>query len=184
MIEFKQFGIVEIQELVTLPVENGDIMFEHMCPPGKFVFDDDNAPWILDPNMDQEDINSLMWYPPKVIPLFKTEKPEDVEGMVWVPKLSWFPDYVERQWEMKDEVLSFAQQVAKSRTKMASILESLSVEHQAMLFSTRIAVEDAFDRGRLDIAYTLIATQEIPEELEYAKSAIIALFPSVNTSNG
>lgn len=64
------------------------------------------------------------------------------------------------------------------RVEMAAIFDALPIEQQAALFSTRVAVEQALDRGRLDIARQLVVAATIPAELEPTRAAILALFPS------
>lgn len=63
------------------------------------------------------------------------------------------------------------------RADMAAIFDALSIEHQAALFSVRVAVEQAFDRDRPDIARQIIIAAAIPAELEPTRAAILALFP-------
>lgn len=68
-------------------------------------------------------------------------------------------------------------EIAQRRAQMASILDALPVAVQASLWPTRIAVEQALDRGRLDIARQLVQDTQVPAELEDAKNSILALFP-------
>lgn len=71
-----------------------------------------------------------------------------------------------------------ADALPQRRSEMAAIFDALPIEHQAALFSTRVAVEQALDRGRLDIARQIVVAAVIPADLEPTRSAILALFPS------
>lgn len=74
----KTYGIPETQTLVSIPLdENGDPRLDTLAP-----------------NPKPED-----WTPPVIIPLVKIPKPEDDGINVYSPKLVWFADRVERQWE-------------------------------------------------------------------------------------
>ena len=68
-------------------------------------------------------------------------------------------------------------EIAQRRDQMAAILDALPVAVQASLWPTRVAVEQALDRGRLDIARQLVQDTQVPAELEDTKSSILALFP-------
>lgn len=69
--------------------------------------------------------------------------------------------------------------IAQRRAEMAALFDTLSIEHQALLFSTRVAVEQALDRGRPDIALQIVAAAVIPTELEATREAILNLFPAL-----
>lgn len=71
-----------------------------------------------------------------------------------------------------------ADELPAKRDQMAAILDALPIETQAALWATRVAVEQALDRGRLDIARQLVADTAVPAELEATKAAILNLFPS------
>jgi hypothetical protein len=83
-------------------------------------------------------------------------------------------------WEIFDLPADEAAAVLLSqrRAQMATILDALPIETQAALWATRVAVEQALDRGRLDIARALVQATVVPPELESTKAAILALFPA------
>lgn len=69
--------------------------------------------------------------------------------------------------------------LAQRRAEMAVLFDAMPIEHQALLFSTRVAVEQALDRGRPDIALQIVAAAVIPPELEATREAILNLFPTL-----
>ena len=69
--------------------------------------------------------------------------------------------------------------LANRRLQMAAILDALPIEVQASLWTTRVAVEQALDRGRLDVARALVEATVVPPELEATKAEILGLFPEV-----
>lgn len=69
--------------------------------------------------------------------------------------------------------------LALRRAEMAALFDALPIEQQAALFSTRVAVEQALDRGRPDIALQIVAAAVIPAELEATREAILNLFPAL-----
>lgn len=72
-------------------------------------------------------------------------------------------------------------QLPSRREQMAVLLDALPIEVQAGLWTTRVAVEQALDRGRLDVARALVQTTVVPPELEATKAQILALFPVVES---
>lgn len=70
-----------------------------------------------------------------------------------------------------------ADDMATRRAQMADLLDALPIDTQAALWATRVAVEQALDRGRLDIARALVQATTVPPELEATKAAILDLFP-------
>jgi hypothetical protein len=77
-------------------------------------------------------------------------------------------------WELQP----VADDLAARRAQMAEILDALPTEVQAALWPVRVSVEQALDRGRLDIARQIVLTTPIPPELEQTKAAILDLFPA------
>jgi hypothetical protein len=77
----KTFGLPATQTLVSLP-------------------SDDNGNTITD-SLRPHDAGDD-WTPPVVVPLVKIDKPAEPSGKVAEPKLVWFEDRVERQWELVD----------------------------------------------------------------------------------
>ena len=78
------------------------------------------------------------------------------------------------EWNRQQQI----EAMPERRADMAAIFDALPIEQQAALFSTRVAVEQALDRGRLDIARQLVVAAVIPGDLEPTREAILALFPS------
>lgn len=77
-------------------------------------------------------------------------------------------------WDRQQAIAELPQR----RAEMAALFDAMPIEHQALLFSTRVAVEQALDRGRPDIALQIVAAAVIPAELESTREAILALLPS------
>ena len=75
----KTFGLLASQTLISLP-EDGD---------GNAITDS------LKPH-DAGD----QWTSPTIVPLVKIDKPTEPDGQKAEPKLVWFEDRVERQWEL------------------------------------------------------------------------------------
>lgn len=128
----------------------------------------------------QNEANEWLDVPDKqtVVPLVKLDKPAPVEGKKWEPVLNWFNDRVDRDWKQEEaDPLTPVEQLALARAKMASILDGLPLPAQSSLWNTRLATEQAFDRGRIDIARQIVASTIVPPELEATKTSILALFP-------
>lgn len=64
-----------------------------------------------------------------------------------------------------------------AREQMSAILNSMSVADKFLLFKTRIAVEEALDRGEYELARYMVEQQEVPERLLDTKQQILDLFP-------
>jgi hypothetical protein len=77
----KTFGLLATQTLVSLPFD-----------------DDGNA---ITDSLKPHDAGDD-WTPPVVVPLVKIDKPTEPSGKVAEPKLVWFEDRVERQWDLVD----------------------------------------------------------------------------------
>lgn len=67
--------------------------------------------------------------------------------------------------------------LSERRSEMAAILDGLPLEQQASLWATRVAVEEALDRGRIDLGRQMVIDAVIPPELEPTRAAILDLFP-------
>lgn len=68
-------------------------------------------------------------------------------------------------------------ELPQRRSEMAALFDALPVAQRAALFSVRVAVEQALDRGWCDVARQIVADAAIPSELEPTRAAILALFP-------
>ena len=64
-----------------------------------------------------------------------------------------------------------------ARDAMAKLMDSLPLPTQAYLWTTRVAVEDALDRWRPDIAKQIVINTKVTAELEATKQQILSLFP-------
>lgn len=78
------------------------------------------------------------------------------------------------EWNRQQQIEALPQR----RAQMAEVFDGLTIEQQTALFSVRVAVEQALDRGRIDIARQIVAAAVIPAELESTREEILALFPS------
>ncbi|GAA5141275.1 hypothetical protein GCM10023213_25120 [Prosthecobacter algae] len=77
--DYKQFGRTDTFTLVTLPVDEQGV-----------------------PDLEVLRVPLLaVWQPPQVVPLIKTPAPEVASNEVAEPKVVWFADRVERQWEVR-----------------------------------------------------------------------------------
>lgn len=76
-------------------------------------------------------------------------------------------------WDLEQALDSLPQR----RVEMVALFDSLSIEQQAALFSTRVAVEQALDRGLIDVARQIVLGAVIPAELEPVRTAILNKFP-------
>lgn len=76
------------------------------------------------------------------------------------------------------ELLPATDDLAARREQMAALLDALPIETQAALWSVRVAVEQALDRGRIDIARQIVTDTAVGPELEQTKADILALFPA------
>lgn len=76
-------------------------------------------------------------------------------------------------WDLEQALDSLPQR----RAEMAELFDGLPIEQQAALFSTRVAVEQALDRGLIDVARQIVLGAVIPAELEPVRAAILDKFP-------
>lgn len=79
------------------------------------------------------------------------------------------------EWSRQQQIETLPQR----RAEMAALFDALPIEQQAALFSTRVAVEQALDRGRPDIARQMVVSAAIPAELEPVRAAILEKFSSL-----
>lgn len=76
-------------------------------------------------------------------------------------------------WDLQQALDSLPQR----RAEMAALFDGLPIEQQAALFATRVAVEQALDRGLIDVARQIVLGAVIPAELEPTRAAILDKFP-------
>lgn len=79
-------------------------------------------------------------------------------------------------WDLQQSLDALPQR----RAEMAELFDGLPIEQQAALFSTWVAVEQALDRGRIDIARQIVLAAVIPADLESVRAAILDKFPSLS----
>lgn len=155
--EQKQFGILPDKFLATLNVK------------------DDGTPEIpkfkiYNQDGTEKDTTNTVW---SAIPLVKTPAPPVNANQTAQPKLVWFADRVERQWT----IVAKQPTLEERRAAMAEILNNLPLSTQASLWQTRISVEQALDRGRVDIAKQIVLDTQVTSDLTATKQAILDLFP-------
>lgn len=64
-----------------------------------------------------------------------------------------------------------------AREAMSKLMDALPLATQAYLWTTRVAVEDALDRWRPDIAKQIVMDTKVTPEIEETKQQILSLFP-------
>lgn len=79
-------------------------------------------------------------------------------------------------WDLEQALDSLPQR----REEMAELFDGLPIDQQAALFATRVTVEQALDRGRIDIARQIVLAAVIPVDLESTRTAILDLFPPLS----
>ena len=82
-------------------------------------------------------------------------------------------------WAQSEFDRQIANALPTARAQMAAVLDALPLDVQASLWATRVAVEQALDRGRLDIARQIVLDTAVPEELAAVKTQILNLFPTL-----
>jgi len=112
------------------------------------------------------------------VPLVKIPMPEITTTQIAEPVLVWFHDRVERQWVVVNRTMTEAEIITERRALMAAAFDALPLAIQASFYSSRMTAEAAMDRGRFDIARTIIEAVEVPVELETTKATILSYFPN------
>lgn len=126
----KTFGILETQTLVSLYLnDDGTINLELIRPRDKWEQDNSAAPWNQEnPSLDT-DWSSSIWEPPTIVPLVKLPQPQlDPVTEYCEPKLVWFEDRVERDWEIKTIL---PEQIAEKAAKLVVSFRSLAFSLEA-----------------------------------------------------
>lgn len=86
---------------------------------------------------------------------------------------------VTRGWVVSDRVATQAEVLSAKRAAMADAFDALPIAVQATFWETRVAAEEAMDRGKFDVARALVEAKAVPPELEPVKAVILAHFPRV-----
>lgn len=147
----KTFGLLETQELISI------------------VLDDDGNPRLdtLKPIDAGDD-----WIPPTIVPLIKLPQPQlDVTKEYCEPKLVWFNDRVERDWEIKNIPETPPEQIADESARKAARLAIVekqnllvvpySVDPEGFSLATSVEDQNAFTR-----LLTLLNTAGAPDSFE------------------
>jgi hypothetical protein len=169
----KTYGILETQTLVSLQLNADETpRFDSLRPQGKWALADDDAPWNqegADPNADWSD---SIWTPPTIVPLVKLPQPTlDVTKEYCEPKLVWFDDRVERDWEIKTippiPPEQIAEEAARKAAKLALIEKQkrlfapFTVQPENFSLATTVEDQNAFTR-----LLTLLNTANVPDSFE------------------
>jgi hypothetical protein len=147
----KTYGLKEKQELISIPL------------------DDDNNPRLdtLKPPNAGDD-----WIPPEVIPLVKLLQPTlNPLKEYCKPKLVWFSDRVERDWEIKTIPPIPPEQIAEEAARKAAKLAL--IEKQKKLYAPYIVRPEDFslatsveDQNAFTRLLTLLNTANVPDSFE------------------
>ena len=143
--------------------------------------DDPSAPWNA-PEPDRDPANylddkgePLFWETPTIIPLVKLPKPDDTLTHYSEPKLVWFDDRVERDWEILPIPQPTAEEIASDAAKKAAAAAAaekrrllyLDFEIQPEGFSIATKEEDQNAFSRL---HTLVTAANLPDSTELSIS--------------
>lgn len=136
--------------------------------------DDPSAPWNApEPNRDptaylDDKGEPLYWETPKLVPLVKLPRPEHDELTHYVePKLVWFEDRVERDWEIlpipASVIENRATQEALAAVKRAAAerLRLLYADYQVQPEGFSLAMQES-DQNAFTRLLTLLQTANIP----------------------
>ena len=187
-------GILPQKELATLfpasedtpphlVVEVGGerLKFDTLCPPGRYLHDDPEAPWnVLDSDRDpssylDDNGEPLLLETPTIVPLVKLPKPEDTLTHYSEPKLVWFDDRVERDWEVlpipqptEEERASDAAKkaaAAAAAEKRRLLYLDFEVQPEGFSIATKEDDQNAFSR-----LHTLVTAANLPDSTEISIS--------------
>jgi len=140
----KTFGILETQTLVSLYLNDDEtINLEPLRPRDKWEQGNLAAPWNQEnPNLDT-DWSSSIWEPPTIVPLVKLPQPQlDPVTEYCEPKLVWFEDRVERDWEIKTIPPIPPEQIAEEAARKAAKLAI--AEKQKRLYAPYLVLPENF----------------------------------------
>lgn len=139
------------------------------------ALDDPSAPWNkAEPNRDpsvylDENGEALYWETPTLIPLVKKDKPDyDILTEYVQPKLVWFNDRVERQWEIlpipEKDLLdrASAEAVKAAKEAQAAKLQILYADYQVVPEGFSLATKES-DQNAFTRLLTLVNTSGAPD---------------------
>ena len=147
----KTYGLKETQELVSIVLdEEGNPRLDTLKP--------------IDAGDD--------WTPPEIVPLVKLRQPElDITKEYCEPKLVWFSDRVERDWEIKTIPSIPPEQIAEETARKAAKLAL--IEKQKKLYAPYIVQPEGFslatsveDQNAFTRLLTLLNTAGVPDSFE------------------
>jgi hypothetical protein len=169
----KTFGILESQTLVSLQLNADDSpRFDAIRPQSKWAPTDDDAPWNQEGADPDSDWSEYVWQPPTIVPLVKLPQPSlDPLTEYCEPKLVWFEDRVERDWEIKQIPQIPPEQIAKEEARKAAKLALIEkqkrltapylVQPEGFSLATTVEDQNAFTR-----LLTLLTTANAPDGFE------------------
>jgi hypothetical protein len=169
----KTYGITETQTLISLQLkEDGTPDVQSLRPRDKWEQDNADAPWNQE-NADAEtDWSESIWIPPTIIPLVKLPQPTlDITKEYCEPKLVWFSDRVERDWEIKTIPPIPPEQIAEEEARKAAKLALIA--KQKILYAPYIVQPENFslattveDQNAFTRLLTLLNTASAPDDFE------------------
>jgi hypothetical protein len=158
MSDKKQFGISEAQQLVTLPV------------------DDSGTPDVdsLAPHPRPDD-----WIAPVVVPLVKLPKPDDTLTHYFEPKLVWYDDRVERDWQLLEKVATPEDIYNSDRSDLAAYWLSQPAWIRGPFDASYQSAVSLLDRHDIDAAIAILAYAPVPSAYDADQ---LAAFESVRAT--
>lgn len=169
----KTYGILETQTLISLQLnEDGTPNIQSIRPRDKWEQDAIDAPWNQENADTETDWSESIWIPPTIVPLVKLPQPElDVTKEYCEPKLVWFGDRVERDWEIKTIPPIPPEQIAEEAARKAAKLAL--IEKQKKLYAPYIVQPEGFslatsveDQNAFTRLLTLLNTAGVPDNFE------------------
>jgi hypothetical protein len=140
----KTFGILETQTLVSLHLYGDETPnLESIRPRDKWEQNNADAPWNQENADSEADWSESIWIPPTIVPLVKLPQPTlDVTKEYCEPKLVWFSDRVERDWEIKTIPPIPPEQIEEEAIRKAAKLAF--IEKQKILYAPYIVQPENF----------------------------------------
>jgi hypothetical protein len=156
----KTFGQLETQELVSLQLADDDTDPANVIEIGGDRVRIDT----IKPRDAAED-----WTPPTIVPLVKLPQPEDTLTHYSEPKLVWFEDRVERDWEILPIPQASLEQQASEAARKA--IRTAEIAKRALLYADytvqpegfRLATQES-DQNAFTRLITLANTAGLPDE--------------------
>ena len=105
------------------------------------------------------------------------------ETFTWLDDRWPAPTQVEIQsaWDQMEQAQAAEQAgavaMASARSAMAEILDALPLEDRMKIQTLRVQVEDALDKGQVDLALYIVTNASVDAHLLPVRDQILALFP-------